>query len=594
MFNWYLKSMFNQNILSLKKCNRDLADKLINLSFDKARESIDIVKSKSDDVIFIKNNMPLESADNPIEEAYYNVQSSIKSSMGAFDFIIIFGSGIGYMLDYVFEKYKSKIILVEPDINVIRTAFEIVDYSKYIESGRLFLTCNFDDVYKYLMKKYIINDKVEIVALKSYLKLYQNEIKTFIDKIYETCSIKISDINTIKKNSESWVYSSLKFIKNSGQTYPICMLDNKFEGRTALIVGAGPSLKDNIDYIKKYSDRFVIFAVNRTIDFLLDHDVIPNFAIFTDTRFVLKTFNSKSPKLANVNFVVDIKADSNLYDVLKKRCFIYYPDNFDLAKILHEKNKYVKLYQTAGTSTFCAMICAKELGCKNIVLSGVDLAFKNDVPYCSDAHSSTLSVEKDKVKIGKMEKKIVQVKSVNGDLVRTREDYQIFIKQFQNFFKENQNLKVYNTTSFGANIEGTLNMPFENVMKEIEVSFDKQSIEDIINNTMYESNYNPVELKKEARNLVRAEEELNFEIRGSIKNLLYKEVEDDIFYVTAYTILDKISKTIFLSQLLQFELLKCTKFISQENTVQKRANFELFLEETLKKLDVLNEKLAEI
>lgn len=193
-----------------------------------------------------------------------------------------------------------------------------------------------------------------------------------------------------------------------------------------------------------------------------------------------------------------------------------------------------------------------------------------------------------------MEKKIVQVKSVNGDLVRTREDYQIFIKQFQNFFKENQNLKVYNTTSFGANIEGTLNMPFENVMKEIEVSFDKQSIEDIINNTMYESNYNPVELKKEARNLVRAEEELNFEIRGSIKNLLYKEVEDDIFYVTAYTILDKISKTIFLSQLLQFELLKCTKFISQENTVQKRANFELFLEETLKKLDVLNEKLAEI
>lgn len=594
MFNWYLKSMFNQNILSLKKCNRDLADKLINLSFDKARESIDIVKSKSDDVIFIKNNMPLESADNPIEEAYYNVQSSIKSSMGAFDFIIIFGSGIGYMLDYVFEKYKSKIILVEPDINVIRTAFEIVDYSKYIESGRLFLTCNFDDVYKYLMKKYIINDKVEIVALKSYLKLYQNEIKTFIDKIYETCSIKISDINTIKKNSELWVYSSLKFIKNSGQTYPICMLDNKFEGRTALIVGAGPSLKDNIDYIKKYSDRFVIFAVNRTIDFLLDHDVIPNFAIFTDTRFVLKTFNSKSPKLANVNFVVDIKADSNLYDVLKKRCFIYYPDNFDLAKILHEKNQYVKLYQTAGTSTFCAMICAKELGCKNIVLSGVDLAFKNDVPYCSDAHSSTLSVEKDKVKIGKMEKKIVQVKSVNGDLVRTREDYQIFIKQFQNFFKENQNLKVYNTTSFGANIEGTLNMPFENVMKEIEVSFDKQSIEDIINNTMYESNYNPVELKKEARNLVRAEEELNFEIRGSIKNLLYKEVEDDIFYVTAYTILDKISKTIFLSQLLQFELLKCTKFISQENTVQKRSNFELFLEETLKKLDVLNEKLAEI
>ena len=36
--------MFNQNVLSLKKCNLNLADKLIGLSFDKARETIDIAK----------------------------------------------------------------------------------------------------------------------------------------------------------------------------------------------------------------------------------------------------------------------------------------------------------------------------------------------------------------------------------------------------------------------------------------------------------------------------------------------------------------------------------------------------------------------
>ena len=103
--------MFNQNVLSLKKCNLNLADKLIGLSFDKARETIDIAKSESDDAIFIKNNIPLESTVNPIEEAFYEVQSSIKSSMGAFDFIIIFGLGVGYMLDYIFEKYNSKNII---------------------------------------------------------------------------------------------------------------------------------------------------------------------------------------------------------------------------------------------------------------------------------------------------------------------------------------------------------------------------------------------------------------------------------------------------------------------------------------------------
>lgn len=586
--------MFNQNVLSLKKCNLKLADKLIGLSFDKARETVDIAKSKSDDVIFIKNNIPLESIDNPVEEAFYEVQSSIKSSMGAFDFIIIFGLGVGYMLDYIFEKYDSKIILIEPDINVMRTAFEMVDYSKYLESGRLFMTCDYEDVYKFLSKKYIINDKVEVVFLKQYMSLYADDIKTFTEKIYETCAIKISDINTIKKNSEAWVTSSIRFVKNSGQTYPISLLDKKFEGKTALVIGAGPSLKDNIDYIKKYSDRLVIFAINRAINFLLEHGVIPNFAIFTDTRYIKHTFNFNAPQLKDINFVVDIKADAELYNVLKKRCFVYYPNNFDLAKILAEKNSYVHLYQTAGTSTFCALICAKELGCKNVILSGVDLAFKNDTPYCSESYAVNLKVDKDKVKIGSMEKKIVLVKSVTGEPVKTREDYEIFIKQFQNFFKENPQIKAYNTSSFGAQIDGAINLNFEEVMSKLEIPFDNKSIEDIINDTLYRSDYNPVELKKEARNIVRNEEELNFEIRGSIKTLLNRDVDDEVFYVTSFTILDKISKTIFLSQLLQFELLNCTKLISQENTVQKRASFELFLEETLKKVDFINVRLAEI
>lgn len=586
--------MFNKNILALKKCNSNLADKLIGLSFDDARKTIDIAKSKSEDIIFIKNNIPLESVDNPIEDAFYDVQSSIKSSLGVFDFIIVFGLGVGYMLDYVFEKYNSKIVLIEPDINVIRTAFEMVDYSKYIESGRLFLSCDFGETYKFLSKKYIINDKIEMVFLRNYIQLYSNEIKTFTENVYETCAMKIADIKTIKVNSEFWVTSSIKFIKNSGRTYPISLLDKKFEGRTALIAGAGPSLKDNIDYIKKYSDRLVIFAVNRATNFLLKHDVIPNFIIFTDTKDIIKTFDSNSPKLKDINFVVDIKADEELYNILKKRCFIYYPENFDLAKTLSEKNSDVRLYKAAGTSTYCAMICAKELGCKNIILSGVDLAFKNDDLYCTEDFPVKIEAYENNFKIANLEKKVVLVKSVTGEAVKSREDYKIFIKQFQNFFSENPKLKAFNTTTFGAQIDGAENLNFEKIMSNIEIPFDNKSTEDIINDTLYESNYNPVELKKEARNIVRCEEELNFEIRGSIKMLLNKDVDDEIFYVTSYTILDKISKTIFLSQLLQFEILNCTKLISQPNTVQKRAIFELFLEETLKKVDFLNVRLAEI
>ncbi|MBR1908349.1 motility associated factor glycosyltransferase family protein [bacterium] len=586
--------MFSQNIDSLKKSNKTLADCLVDVSFDEAREYVSILKSKSDDIIFMKDGIPLESTDNPIEEAFYDVQSCLKNSMGKFDFIIIFGLGVGYLLDYVFEKYESRIVLIEPDINVMRTAFEIVDYSKYLESGRLFMTTSYKDVYNYISQKYIINDKIEIVFLKRYLQLYADEIRDFTEKIYDTCSLKIADINTIKKNSQSWVYSSINFVKNCGQTYPISLLDNEFDGKTALIVGAGPSLKDNIDLIKKYSDRFIIFAVNRSLDCLFEHNVIPNFGVFTDSNYITHTFNTNNPRLIDMNYIIDIKSDPEVYNLPKKRCFVYYPNNFDLSVKISEINKYVKLYEMAGTSTISAFNCAKNLGCKNIILCGVDLAFKGDIPYSTESYKGHITIEKDKVKTATTEKNLIFVKSVTGENVKTREDYAIFIKQFEKFIKENPQLKVYNITSFGALINGCENNSLNDIMARLETPFDNTTTEDIINKTLYDSPYNPVELKKETKEIINSEEQKIFDIRANISSLLEKDIEDGMFYVSSYTIMDKISSTIFLSQIMQFEMLKCTKLISQENTVQKRASIEMFLEDTLKVIDNLSNKLAKI
>jgi len=586
--------MFSKNIELLTKINPNLAACLIDVSFDEARNYISVVKSQSDDIIFMKEDVPLESIENPIEETFYNVQSNIKSNMEKFDFIIVFGLGVGYLLDYVFEKYQSRIIVIEPDINVIRTAFEIADYVKYLESGRVFITTSYDDVYNYISQKYLINDKIEIVFLKGYMKLYPNEIKDFTEKIYETCSLKITDINTIKRNSKDWVYSSINFIKNSGQTYPISLLNNKFETKPALIAGAGPSLKDNIDVIKKYSDRLIIFAVNRALDCLLDHNVIPNFGIFTDSNYILHTFNTNNENLINMNYIVDIKSDSEVYNLAKKRCFVYYPNNFDLAVKLGEINEYIELYDIAGTSTISAFNCAKNLGCKNIILCGVDLAFKGDIPYATDSYKGHIIVEKDRVRTATTEKKFVYVDSVTGERVKTREDYAVFIKQFEKFIKMNPQLKIYNITSFGALIRGAENNNLNDIMSNLEVPFDKLSTEDVINNTLYESKYNPVELKKQAKELVEKEKQINYDIETNITSILEKNPEDDMFYVSAYEILNKISSTVFLSQILQFEMLKCTKSIVQLNNVQKRASFELFLEDTIKVIDELNTKLNEV
>jgi hypothetical protein len=54
-------------------------------------------------------------------------------------------------------------------------------------------------------------------------------------------------MNTIKKMSKVWINNIFANISNIETSYPINLLENTFKNKTALILGAGPSLKDNIN-----------------------------------------------------------------------------------------------------------------------------------------------------------------------------------------------------------------------------------------------------------------------------------------------------------------------------------------------------------
>ena len=63
-------------------------------------------------------------------------------------------------------------------------------------------------------------------------------------------------------------------------------------------------------------------------------------------------------------------------------------------------------------------------------------------------------------------KNLVQVKSVNGGLVYTREDYETFIQHFVTLIKELDYSEIYNISSFGALIEGVKNITFADLNLE--------------------------------------------------------------------------------------------------------------------------------
>ena len=454
--------MFKKNLEFID--NQALKERLSRLTLEESRWDISFCMTPTNDYLLLKNDIPIDDIQDPRGAIRKMLKETIKQPMGSNDIIVTFGIGLCYLMDEVFNAYPSKIFVYEPDIKLLHFVLNNVDISELLKSGRIYITDNRDELIKKLNDTYLTKDKLEIVYLKNYAIAKSQELLEFTQKVYETCKSKMVDINTILKFSKVWLKNILKNINtiNSGTFYALSDLENKFTGQTALIIAAGPSLQDNIEKIKLNRNKFVIFAVNRVFRTLLSNGIMPDFVVCLDPEGVEASFTNLEDKMSDTNCIIDLKSDSTIFEKNFKKTFVSFTGNESVIKKLLEYNPEFKAYECGGSTTTLAFIAAVKMGFEKIIFSGLDLAMKGNVMYSSG--ETTKLTEDGKVDLGgEQQKGITQVKSVTGEMVESRDDFAAFIQHFEALIKDSGYSEIYNTTSFGAAIEGMKNVPFENI-----------------------------------------------------------------------------------------------------------------------------------
>ena len=452
--------MYSRNLEFLD--NPGLKARLENITLEESSKDMSYCMTPSNDYLLMKNDVPFDDLNNPRQAVQDMLKASIKNPMGQNDIIITFGIGLCYLLDEVYNTYSSKIFIYEPDIKVLHFVLNNVDISEHLASGRVFITDNIDELMRKLASIYLTKDKVEVVYLKNYAVVKSQELLELTQKVYETCRSKMVDINTITNFSKVWLLNTLKNINavNSSNAYKLSDLKNKFSGQTALILAAGPSLNDNIEKIKANRDKFVIFAVNKVLRVLDSKGITPDFAVCLDASRVAPTLAGLEDLCARTNCIMDIKSDGILFTKNFKRIFISFSQNDMVVKKLAEYNNIVA-YESGGSATTLAFVAAVQMGFSKIIFSGLDMAFKGDVIYSTGEVINKVSDSQ--MVVANVKKNLVKVKSVTGDLVNTREDYAAFIQHFEALIKDLGFDEIYNTTSFGAQINGMKNVSFDDI-----------------------------------------------------------------------------------------------------------------------------------
>ncbi|HPT40856.1 MAG TPA: DUF115 domain-containing protein [Candidatus Gastranaerophilaceae bacterium] len=470
--------------------------------------SFELVKTNLGEPNLIHNGLPIHSQEGAEAEAK-GIFAKIQNS--ALSIHIVYGLGLGYLFKEFCENSKGKVILFEPNLEILRATLELVDFSKELSQPNVKVTSEISNFKEIFSREYTYKAKSTISFLVSYKNNYKNKIDEFFKEVEIFSGICTADYNTLKMAIMESVNSTLEnFIYTLDET-PLWEIKDSYKGKTALIVSAGPSLDLNIETIKANRDKFIIFCVGTALKALMKNGIKPDFLNILEVHDCSSQVAGYD--LSDINLILE-PYTHNIFHKLKVKQKFIFPTNSGHSSIWWSKITGVDIspYFAKGTVSYEALCSAKMLGFSKIILVGQDLAYVNNQCYSKDAAYSELvydvnpETKKVQIKINDYEKYIQSlipesgenpnvdyrgfasykitnlndtlyfVKGVKGDMLPTQGGYATFIEHFKDFASKNPDLDLINSSMIGANIEGFKNISLEDSIKETPFILEKPNL----------------------------------------------------------------------------------------------------------------------
>ena len=469
----------------------------------------------------------LHNRDNPLQEARSIFAGCINEPVSIH---FIYGIGLGYLFQVASAGSKGTVILYEPDLDILRTVFNLVDFSTDLLKSNVFLTNDFNKASRVIYEHSGTKNFPVMISLPSISKMYPDEFKTLVKTLKDTVGSYFLDL----KYTRQKFYSSLNMLfQNMPGLYnetPLAKLKDLYKGKTAVVVSAGPTLDRNIETLKKYRDRYVLFVVGTALKTLIQNDIKPDFVCIIELHNSSRQIEGID--LSDMYLITEPYSHNTLHCSNFKRIFSHIsantPINHFWAELCEEN---IEDYWSKGTVSYTALNSARILGCSKIILVGQDLAYIEGQCYSKDSGYKdlicTYNKEKNKWeitakdfdrlaeslsvsdnpeirkraaidRITNLNKSLYYVKGIKGDMVPTESVYAAFVKPLSEFAQHFNDRTYINTSLVGAQIDGYENMCLEDALKDsgivdnldinIEYEYDIEKIKSNLKDKLDELN----------------------------------------------------------------------------------------------------------
>ena len=484
-------NLLEKNLVSLAKNNRELAEKINRHIVDNIPQ---LVNENGFYNLAYKNTY-LHNRQNPLAEAKEIFSMAANTPVSIH---LIYGLGLGYLFQVASANSSGTVILYEPDLNIIKTAFSLVDFSNDILKNNVFITDNIEKAGEYIYQKSNVKNTPLMLTTAAYREMAPEKFNEMVEKLQLMVGSYSLDLKYTQQKFYPITRTIIQNIPNLIKEPPLSSIKDFYKGQTAVVVSAGPTLDRNIETIKKYRDNIVLIVVGTAMKTIAKHGITPDFLC------IIETFDSSKQleglDLSQVNFVTEPYSNINLRKFKFKQIYSHISDNMPVnsfwSKIINEKTDE---YLSKGTVSYTALNVARILGCSKIVMVGQDLAYIDGQCYSKDSAYKDLEcrfnkegnkweitakdfdnfvrslsnypdeetrIKAAKTRLKNLNNSLYYVKSIKGEQIPTESVYAAFIRPLSEFAQKFSDRKFINTSLVGAQIDGYENIPLEEALKD--------------------------------------------------------------------------------------------------------------------------------
>lgn len=386
----------------------------------------------------IKRNLYIHSTNDPMWEAKKLAEYIFDPKKKQYS---VLGCGLGYLIYQLYSISEGSVRLrvYEKDARIVQYA-RAYGVLEWIPEDRLSIETD-KDPRAFLCS--ILEPDTGFYMLPSAIESAKDSVKAVLKDIY----IGFSTDKIFRKEKEINYWRNLE----SG-----CKMISEFDfsglKKEFIVIGAGPSLDTQIDFLKRNKNQRTLIAVGTVLKKLLKNHIIPDVVVLLDPQ--ARTF----PQIEGVEackdmvMLVSITAYWEFVEEYKgEKYLISFREDED--EIYDTNAECEEKWEKVGTVTALGIEAACQFGAEKIYLVGVDLSYPEGISHAEGTMDrSTKSLEN-----------MIQVEGVGNRIVCTDDVFNDYRKWIEEKISRTPKTIFINLSPVGAKISGTREMRCEDV-----------------------------------------------------------------------------------------------------------------------------------